>query len=72
MRTQEALTPRTGLEIYLYVTVTVYLVLSVGLVAILRRIAAGPTPPDSAPQNLVVASNADTESAPRHIREVAA
>jgi len=72
MRTEEALTSRTGLEVYLYVTTAVYLMLSIALVAILRRIAAGPTPPDSAPQNLVVASNADTESAPRHIREVAA
>lgn len=44
MRTPEALTSQTGLETYLYVTIAVYLALSVALVAILRRIAAGPHP----------------------------
>jgi cytochrome d ubiquinol oxidase subunit I len=42
MRTPEALTTQTGLATYFYVTVVVYLALSVALVAILRRIAAGP------------------------------
>ncbi|MGI8647611.1 MAG: cytochrome ubiquinol oxidase subunit I [Acidimicrobiales bacterium] len=46
MRTTEALTPRHGLAIYFYVTLAVYLMLSVALIAILRRIAAGPTPAD--------------------------
>lgn len=40
----EALTPRTGLAVYLYVTAAVYVVLSVALVAILRRIARAPRP----------------------------
>lgn len=44
MRTPEALTSQTGLETYFYVTIVVYLALSVALVAILRRIAAGPHP----------------------------
>lgn len=44
MRTPEALTSQNGLATYLYVTAAVYLVLSVALVAILRRIAAGPRP----------------------------
>ncbi|WP_245645940.1 cytochrome ubiquinol oxidase subunit I [Pseudonocardia acaciae] len=46
MRTPEALTTQTGLATYLYATAAVYLALSVALVAILRRIARGPTPPD--------------------------
>ncbi|MGE3285277.1 MAG: cytochrome ubiquinol oxidase subunit I [Pseudonocardia sp.] len=46
MRTPEALTTQTGLEVYLYVTAVVYLVLAVALVAILRRLARRPTPPD--------------------------
>ena len=49
MRTPQALTTQTGLATYLYVTAVVYVVLSVALVAILRRIARGPTPPDPAP-----------------------
>lgn len=49
MRTPEALTTQTGLATYLYATMAVYVVLSVALVAILRRIARGPTPPDPAP-----------------------
>ncbi|GAA5166678.1 cytochrome ubiquinol oxidase subunit I [Pseudonocardia eucalypti] len=49
MRTPEALTTQTGLATYLYATIAVYLALSVGLVAILRRIARGPTPADPAP-----------------------
>ena len=44
MRTPEALTSQTGLATYLYVTIAVYLALAVALVAILRRIAAGPRP----------------------------
>lgn len=44
MRVSEALTTQTGLATYLYVTIVVYLALSVALVAILRRIAAGPLP----------------------------
>lgn len=44
MRVDEALTTQTGLATYLYVTIAVYLALSVGLVAILRRIARGPKP----------------------------
>ena len=46
MRVPEALTSRTGLATYLYVTTAVYLVLAVALVAILRRIARGATPLD--------------------------
>lgn len=46
MRTPEALTTQTGLTTYLVATVLVYTVLSVALVAILRRIAAAPTPSD--------------------------
>lgn len=46
MRVPEALTTQTGLATYLYVTAVVYLALSVALVAILRRIARGPTPAD--------------------------
>ncbi|WP_051341271.1 cytochrome ubiquinol oxidase subunit I [Pseudonocardia spinosispora] len=46
MRVPDALTTQTGLATYLYVTAAVYLVLAVALVAILRRIARGPTPPD--------------------------
>jgi cytochrome d ubiquinol oxidase subunit I len=49
MRVPEALTTQTGLVSYLYVTAVVYLVLAVALVAILRRIARGATPPDPAP-----------------------
>jgi cytochrome d ubiquinol oxidase subunit I len=49
MRVPEALTSQTGLATYLYVTTVVYLALSVALVAILRRIARGPTPADPAP-----------------------
>jgi cytochrome d ubiquinol oxidase subunit I len=48
MRTPQALTTQTGLAAYLYVTTAVYLVLTVALVAILRRIARGPTPADPA------------------------
>jgi cytochrome bd ubiquinol oxidase subunit I len=44
MRVPEALTTRTGLATFFYVTAAVYLVLSVALVAILRRIAAAPRP----------------------------
>ncbi|WP_052345201.1 cytochrome ubiquinol oxidase subunit I [Thermocrispum municipale] len=44
MRTEDALTSQTGLATYLYVTIAVYLALSVALVAILRRIAQGPRP----------------------------
>ncbi len=43
MRVPEALTPRTGLATYFYVTAGVYVVLSVALVAILRRVAAAPS-----------------------------
>ncbi|MGH3468768.1 MAG: cytochrome ubiquinol oxidase subunit I [Thermocrispum sp.] len=46
MRVPEALTSQTGLATYLYVTIAVYLVLSVALVAILRRIAQGPREPE--------------------------
>jgi cytochrome d ubiquinol oxidase subunit I len=49
MRVPDALTTQTGLVSYLYVTAVVYLVLAVALVAILRRIARGATPPDPAP-----------------------
>jgi cytochrome bd ubiquinol oxidase subunit I len=48
MRVPEALTTQTGLVTYLYVTAVVYLALAIALVAILRRIASGPTPPDPA------------------------
>ncbi len=58
MRTEEALTPQTGLELYLYVTAAVYLILSIALIAILRRIAAGPTPPDLVPESDVPAQRA--------------
>ena len=53
MRTTEALTPHGGLYVYFYVTTAIYLALSIALIAILRRIARGPTPPDpvSAPTN---------------------
>jgi cytochrome d ubiquinol oxidase subunit I len=56
MRVPEALTTQTGLEVYLYVTAVVYLVLSVALVAILRRIAAGATPADPEPDRPRVAA----------------
>jgi cytochrome d ubiquinol oxidase subunit I len=49
MRVPEALTTQTGLATYLYVTAAVYLVLAVALVAILRRLAHGPTPADPVP-----------------------
>ena len=49
MRVPEALTSQTGLATYLYATAVIYLVLAVALVAILRRIARGTTPPDPAP-----------------------
>ncbi len=58
MRTSAALTTQTGLAGYLYVTLAVYLVLTVALVAILRRIATGPTPPDPA------AAGVDREQVP--------
>jgi cytochrome d ubiquinol oxidase subunit I len=48
MRVPEALTSQTGLATYLYATAVIYLVLAVALVAILRRIARGTTPPDPA------------------------
>jgi cytochrome d ubiquinol oxidase subunit I len=48
MRVPEALTSQTGLATYLYATAVIYLVLAVALVAILRRIARGATPPDPA------------------------
>lgn len=48
MRVPDALTTQTGLVTYLYVTAAVYLALAAALVAILRRIASGPTPPDPA------------------------
>jgi len=47
MLVRDALTPQTGLQTYFYVTAAVYLVLSTALIAILRRIAAGPTPADT-------------------------
>jgi cytochrome d ubiquinol oxidase subunit I len=53
MRVPEALTAQTGLVVYLYVTAAVYLVLTVALIAILRRIAAGPTPADPVPAPVV-------------------
>lgn len=56
MRTPEALTTQTGLATYLYVTAMVYVVLSVALVAILRRIAAGSTPADREPDRTGVAA----------------
>jgi cytochrome d ubiquinol oxidase subunit I len=51
MRVPEALTSQTGLATYLYATAVIYLALAVALVAILRRIARGTTPPDPAPNS---------------------
>jgi cytochrome bd ubiquinol oxidase subunit I len=56
MRVPEALTSQGGLATYLYVTTVVYLALSVALVAILRRIARGPTPADPTPAASAVPS----------------
>ena len=68
MRTAEALTPRHGLAVYFYVTVAVYLMLSIALIAILRRIATGPTPADveltdPAPREHTSSTHAPTPSA---------
>lgn len=75
MRTSEALTTQTGLAVYLYVTVVVYLVLSVALVAILRRIAGGPTPPDPGsgalhPTGAARAPGATRPSRAQHVRSL--
>jgi cytochrome bd-type quinol oxidase subunit 1 len=49
LRTADAVSDQPGLVVYFYAAVAVYALLSVSLVAILRRLAAAPLPLDAQP-----------------------